>query len=114
VTRIEILSTHPDILKLGVCSTEPSMVDLIRGARDELQIIPYAVTMGANKTLLKIAMALTRGVKLTFIVNRNEELSEKVLFSLHSLKDNYTYSKIYMYSPDDRADPHAKIMVAER
>jgi cardiolipin synthase len=114
LTRVEILSTHPDILKLGVRSTEPSMLELIDDAKDELQILSYAITTGANKILSAIDEALSRGVKLTFVINSNEELSQRIIASLNSLKNKYKYSKIYKFNSNENADLHAKIMVADR
>ena len=114
MTRVEILSTHPDILKLGVRSTERSMLELIYGAKDELQIISYAITTGANKVLTAIGEALSRGVKLTFVINGNEELSQRIVASLNSLKDKYNHSKIYVFNSGENVDLHAKIMVADR
>jgi cardiolipin synthase len=114
LTRIEILSTHPDLLKLGLRSTEPSMLELINGAKDELQILSYAITAGANKIISSLDAALSRGVKLTFVINSNEELSEKIIASLKSLKSKYKYSKVYIFNSTDKADLHAKIMVADR
>ncbi|MDA8055079.1 MAG: hypothetical protein M0Z77_05435, partial [Thermoplasmatales archaeon] len=101
MTRVEILSTHPDILKLGVRSTEQSMLELIDDAKDELQILSYAITTGANKLLSAIDEALSRGVKLTFVINSNEELSQRIIASLNSLKNKYKYSKIYTFNSNE-------------
>lgn len=101
-------------MKLGVRSTEPSMLELINNAKDELQILSYAITSGANKILLAIEKALTRGVRLTFVLNSNEELSNKIINSLTSMKNAFEYSKIYLFDSSDMADLHAKIMVADR
>lgn len=114
LTRVEILSTHPEIMKLGIRSTEPSMLELINNAKEELQILSYAITSGANKILIAIEKALARGVKLTFILNRDEELSENILNSLKKMQNTFEYSKIYLFDPRDKADLHAKIMVADR
>jgi cardiolipin synthase len=114
LTRIEILSTYPDILKLGVRSTEPSMLEIINEANDELQILSYAITAGANNILEAIDEALRRGIKLTFIINSNENLSQEINDFLYSMKNKYNYCKIYLFNSSDSADLHAKILVADR
>ncbi|MEM0133679.1 MAG: phospholipase D-like domain-containing protein [Thermoplasmatales archaeon] len=114
MTRVEILSTHPDILKLGIRSTEPSMLELINNAKDELQILSYAITSGANKILLAIEKALSKGIKLTFVLNSNEQLNESVIHSLTKMKNTFEYSKTYLFDSNANADLHAKIMIADR
>ena len=114
MTRVEILSTHPDVMKLGIRSTEPSMLELISNAEDELQILSYAITSGANKILLAIEEALARGIKLTFVLNSNEEMSDRIIDSLTKMKNTFEYSKVYFFDSSVNADLHAKIMVADR
>ena len=114
MTKIEILSTHPDIMKLGLRATEPSMLELINNAKDEIQILSYAVTNGASEIFLALEKALLKGVKLNFVLNDLGELNEKVLTSLKSFKENFQYCKIYIFDSNGIQDLHAKIMVADR
>lgn len=114
MTTIEILSTNPDILKLGIRSTEPTMLDLINDARDEIQILSYAVTNGADKILHALERALSRGVKVNFVMNSKEEMDEGVAMSLRSLIQNYKYCKMYIFGYNGTQDLHAKIMVSDR
>lgn len=114
LTRIEILSTHPDILKLGIRSIESSMLELINEARDELQIVSYAITVGANKILSAIDKALARGVKLTFVINSSDVPDNGIFDSLISLKNKHKYCNIYLFNSGGKFDLHAKILVADR
>lgn len=93
---------------------ESSMLELINYAKDEIQIISYAITNGANNILSAIDEALGRGVRVTFVINSNEEMSKRINSSLYSLKNKYTYIKIRLFNSTEKADLHAKIMVADR
>ncbi len=99
---------------MGARSTESSMLELINKAKDEIQILSYAVTTGANKVLLAIDKALNRGVKFTFVINRSEEFGNEIIDSLNSLKGRNQSSKIYIFDPYGKVDLHAKIMVVDR
>lgn len=114
MTTIEIVSTNPDILKLGIRSTEPTMLDLINDAKDEIQILSYAVTNGAEKVLHALRSALSRGVKVNFVLNSEEEMDFGVVLSLRSLAKNYRHCKIYIFDSNGTQDLHAKIMVSDR
>lgn len=114
MTKIEILSTHPDIMKMGIRSTEPSMLDLINEAQDEIQILSYAITKGANRVIDALKKALARGVKVTFVLNGGDELSDNVRKALTYMKENFSYSNIYLFDSGSGIDLHAKIMVADR
>lgn len=114
MNRVEILSTHPDLMKLGVRSTESSMLELIEGSTDEIQILSYSVTDGAKRIMTSLEGALARGIRLTFILDRSDQTSGNVLSFLRSTSERYAHSNVYAYSWTEKSDLHAKIMVADR
>ena len=101
-------------MKLGARSMEGSLLELINEAKEEIQILSYSMTHGAERILKAIERALSRGVKLTMIINHVEALDNGILSTLKEMSQNYTHSKIYAFRWSEKSELHAKLLISDR
>jgi cardiolipin synthase len=81
----------------------------------EIQIAAYRITRGANGFLDLIADCLSRGVKVSIIVNRFEKQPRTIKERLLQLLSQFRHFCLFDFCPeDDREDLHAKLIVIDR
>lgn len=101
-------------MKLGARSMEGSLLELINEAKEEILILSYSMTHGAERILKAIEGALSRGVKLTMIINHIEALDDGILSTLKEMMENYTHCKIYAFRWSEKSELHAKLLISDR
>lgn len=114
MSSLNILTTDPKLMKIGGRSMELGMLDLINDSGDEIQILSYSITHGAERIMKALENALDRGVKLTFILNKEESVDHDIMMSLRNFSKVYRHAKIYTFSRTDRMDLHAKLLISDR
>ena len=111
MTRITIIASGPELVGGRVRSFDGVFVDLMRGARQELQFASYYM-MPQRLVFSELEAAVRRGVKTVIILNRfwgQSAVTKRFLCRL--LK----YKNLLLYSFEKSgSDLHAKVIVSDR
>ncbi|MCD9186332.1 MAG: phospholipase D family protein [Pyrinomonadaceae bacterium] len=110
---IRIVVTGVDWLGSGIGSIETSLEELIREAKEQIDITAYSVTSGADLLFKWINVALERGIKIRIIVNKPESQPAIIVNKLERLATKYKHFALY-YFIGKRSNLHAKMIIADR
>lgn len=121
--RVELVWSGPAALRSPLRSTEPALLELLNSARDSVYLVTFAAYR-VPAIAAAIAAALSRGVRVVFVLESDDSSAGKVDFDpLPYLGGAYTSSiEVYEWplskrSRDDRGHHgtlHAKFAVADR
>jgi cardiolipin synthase len=99
----------------GVGSVSTALEQLLERAENEVQIVVYELTGGAEEFLDLLTTRLARGIVVTMIVNRLDEKPTQVREGLEKLSRQFPQFHLFKFSPSNRSeDLHAKIIVRDR
>jgi len=99
----------------GIGSVQSAIEELLSIADEEILIAIYEISEGANDFLDKLRIALARGIRVTFIINRYFEKPVYIRKRLEALNDLFPYLEIRNFEPENTSDDlHAKLIVVDR
>ncbi|MEO0158739.1 MAG: phospholipase D-like domain-containing protein [candidate division WOR-3 bacterium] len=113
--KIHVLATGAVFLGPGVRSFEQAVLQSMREARREIQILAYLITAGAELFLDAIQDALSRHVTVTLVVNDLDALSGDVRRKLIGMERKFPECfHFYSFRRAAEGDMHAKLVIADR
>jgi phosphatidylserine/phosphatidylglycerophosphate/cardiolipin synthase-like enzyme len=99
----------------GIRSITSVIEEALPEAKDEIQIAAYKITRGANGFLDLLTDSLSRGIKVSLIVNRFESQSRGIRERLVQLVRQFRHFSLFDFCPKNIGeDLHAKIIVIDR
>jgi cardiolipin synthase len=112
-TGVEILATGERFIGKGFRAIEPSIEELIKSAKNEIQIATFLFKDTARPVLDLLRAAAERGVKLTIAVNQLKEQPKEIVQRLGELGREYPHVRIVDFVGVGGI-LHAKVLVADR
>lgn len=113
--KMRIVVTGTGWLGGGFGSIETSLESLLQTACEEILIVTYSITAGAEYFFERLEEALDRGVTVTVLINRYQNHPRKIRNLLEGLAREYPYFKLYDFCPPESdGDLHAKLVVIDR
>lgn len=113
--KVTIVVTGLAWMGRGIRSIDSTIEEILLSATDEIQIAAYVITSGAEGFVRLVANCLTRGVKVTFVVNRFGKQPKKMQNMIMDLLHQYPHFSLFQFSPKAKnEDLHAKIIVVDR
>ena len=99
----------------GVRSINSIIEEILPEANNEVQIVAYRITRGADDFLNMIASCLSRGVKVNLIINRFDCQPTDIKRRLLRFVKQFLHFGLFDFNPKDKAeDLHAKLIVLDR
>ena len=83
-------------------------------ARQDLHLLAYVMTSGALPLVKLIEDALSRGVKVTIVVNKSPDQDVGLRSELDALVQQFPHAGVRYYQDPDGSQLHAKVLVADR
>ena len=90
------------------------ILSLIKGAKDEIQVLAYILTPQASAFIAGLERAAARGVKITLIVNDLASLDEDIKRRLLELSSAFPHVRVVDFGGATGARLHAKAVVVDR
>jgi len=112
--NVSVLVTGLGWMRKGVRSIWSVTEDMVTNASDEIQIVIYLVTTGANDFLELLKRSLQRGIRVTFIVNSLSSQPESVREQLDRLARDSRNFFLLDFTEKEREALHAKVIVVDR
>ena len=98
----------------GLRGVMPVMQELVRNARNEIHILAYVITRQAMPLLQELEAALSRGVKVTLVVNVIQNQRVELEVELRRMTQPYPHAVVRYFDEEDGSQLHAKALVADR
>lgn len=99
----------------GIGSVESAIEDILHRAKEEIQVAAYQITEGGHPFLRLIEGSLSRGVRVTLIINKFRSQPLVVQKELDRLAVRFPHFTQIDFDPENRKqDLHAKIIVVDR
>ena len=98
----------------GLRGVMPVMQELVMSARQDLHLLAYVMTPGALQLVKLIEDALSRGVKLTLVVNKSPDQEIGLRSELDSLAQRFSHAAVQYFQDPEGSQLHAKVLVADR
>jgi cardiolipin synthase len=114
MNRVQILATGSDLVGDDIRGFEPVVEELIRDAREEIQMLAYILTPSAGAILSLLLEASERGVMVTVIVNRKDSQEQSVRTWLDKAGRSRPRINVLDFSDARGSQLHAKVIVADR
>lgn len=114
MNEVRFLATGQKFIKEGVRGTEPVIEELIKDAEKEIQILAYVISQHAKKMLELLENALSRGVRVTLVINNFQSQEREIRDRLSSLSREFEHMKVVSFEDQDGGELHAKVLVMDR
>lgn len=114
MNKINILATGHEFLKEGIRGTGPVIEELIEEAKNEIQMMAFVISPRAERILNLLEDALSRGIKMTLIINYLSEHEESVKQRFSLMRKKYPQLKIVDFQRPEGNQLHAKVLVVDR
>ena len=103
-----------DFLGQRVRGTGPAILEILNRSKDQIHILAYDITSNAVEFLNELELALTRGRKITLIVD-GKRIGERADLRSRFLewKSKFEYFTFVEFFRDDKM-LHAKVVIADR
>jgi cardiolipin synthase len=99
----------------GIGSVESAIEDMLYKAKEEIQVAAFQITEGSHPFLQIIESSLSRGIRVTLIINKFESQPLSIQKELQRLADLFPHFTQVDFDPKDgKQDLHAKIIVVDR
>lgn len=99
----------------GTGSIESAIEDMLLKAKEEIQVAAFQITEGCQPFLQLIEGSLSRGIRVTFIINKFESQPISIQKELNRLAILFPHFTQIDFDPKNRKqDLHAKIIVVDR
>jgi len=92
----------------------PVMQELVINARSEVHILAYVITRAATPLLQLLEQALSRGVRVTVVVNVIPGQPLEMSAELRRLASEFQHAKIRVFDDEEGSQLHAKVLIADR
>lgn len=113
--KVTIVVTGLAWMGRGIRSIDSTIEEMLSNATDEIQIAAYVVTSGAEDFVRLLSKCLTRGVRVTLVVNRFGQQPKKMQNMIMDLLHQFPHISLFEFSPNaTNEDLHAKIIVVDR
>jgi cardiolipin synthase len=113
--KVTVVVTGLAWMGRGIRSIDSTIEEMLSSATDEIQIAAYVVTSGAEGFVRLVSNCLTRGVKVTLVVNRFGKQPRKMQNMIMDLLHQFPHFSLFQFSPRAiNEDLHAKIIVVDR
>src|SRR5881396_3526422 len=81
----------------GLRGVMPVMQELVISARQELHLLAYVMTPGARDLVKLVEDALSRGVRLTVVVNKIPDQEVGLRLELDALAQRFSHATVRYY-----------------
>lgn len=113
--KVTIVVTGLSWMGHGIRSIESTIEEMLTNASDEIQIAAYMITKGGEDFIKLIKHCLSRGVKVTLIVNRFGKQPLEIQNLIAQLANLFPHFTLLEFNPkDENEDLHAKLIVVDR
>lgn len=109
---IEILGTGELFTGYGVRSIGVVIGELVRSAKNEIQVMAYLITSPDFIDLL--VEAAEKGIKITAIINSLSEQPVNIKNKLENATGRFPYFRVREFSAKNKGNLHAKVIVVDR
>jgi phosphatidylserine/phosphatidylglycerophosphate/cardiolipin synthase-like enzyme len=114
-TEVSVAATGTAWVGSGVGSVNTAIEQLLEKTENEIQIVVYDVTGGADEFLRLLRTLLARGVQCTMVVNRFTEKPAEIQEGLRKMSVRFPQFQLFSFDPpSELEDLHAKIIIRDR
>src|SRR5438309_2163074 len=114
MNRVQLLATGSNFVGQDIRGFEPVVEEVIRDAREEIQVLAYLFTSSAKTILSLLDRASERGVKVTLIVNRKDSQEPLIRAWLDRAARLRPKISVFDFSSAREGQLHAKVIIADR
>jgi phosphatidylserine/phosphatidylglycerophosphate/cardiolipin synthase-like enzyme len=115
VNTVTVVVTGLAWIGRGTRSIDSAIEEMLTDATDEIQAAAYMITKGAEDFIKLIGECLSRGVRVTLIVNRFRKQPQEIQHMIVQLARQHPHFKLLEFDPKDKnEDLHAKSIVVDR
>lgn len=113
--ELKVVATGSAWIGRGTGSVESAIEDILREAREEIQIAAFRITEGGVQFLKSIENCLEKGIRTTLIINRFGSQPPAVQNLLDDMTRRFPHFVQIDFRPKNKLeDLHAKIIVVDR
>jgi len=115
VNKVTIVVTGLAWMGRGIRSIDSTIEEMLTSASDEIQVAAYMITRGAEDFIQLIGHCLSRGVRVTLIVNRFRSQPNEIQTIIAQMARQFPHFNLLEFHPkDENEDLHAKLIVVDR
>jgi len=115
INKVTVVVTGLAWMGRGIRSIDSTIEEMLTNASDEIQVAAYMITKGAEGFIKLMSHCLSRGVRVTFIVNRFRNQPKEIQHVIVQLARQFPHFNLLEFDPkDENEDLHAKLMVVDR
>jgi cardiolipin synthase len=115
INKVTVVVTGLAWMGRGIRSIDSTIEEMLTHASDEIQVAAYMITKGAEDFIRLISQCLSRGVRVTFIVNRFRNQPKEIQSIIAQLRRRFPHFNLLEFHPkDENEDLHAKLIVVDR
>jgi phosphatidylserine/phosphatidylglycerophosphate/cardiolipin synthase-like enzyme len=112
---VKVVATGSAWIGQGVGSVESAIEDLLKEAQDEILVAAFQITEGAGQFLQMLRDCLSRGIRVTLLINRFDSQPRSVQETLRGFTEQFAHFTKVDFNPQSKfQDLHAKIIVVDR
>lgn len=112
---VKVVVTGSAWMGKGIGSIESAIEDMLHKAKEEIQVAAFQITEGCHPFLELIESSLSRGIRVTMIINKFESQPLAIQKELDKLAVRFPHFTQVDFDPKNRKqDLHAKIIVVDR
>lgn len=112
---VRVVVTGSTWMGKGIGSVESAIEDILHKAQEEIQVAAFQITEGCHPFLELIESSLSRGIRVTLIINKFESQPLSIQKELDRLAVRFPHFTQVDFDPKNRKqDLHAKIIVVDR
>lgn len=113
MTDIQILATGSKFIGEGVRGTGQVIEELIRQAKNEIQIMAYLFTE-SGKIIPLLEKSLQKGIKVTIVINDLGKQDAEIKKKISILGKEFSNLKVVNFLKEGGEQLHAKVVVVDR
>jgi cardiolipin synthase len=115
LNKVTIVVTGLAWMGRGIRSIDSTIEEMLTSASDEIQVAAYMITTGAGEFFQLITDRLSRGVRVTLILNRFRNQPMEIQTITAQLVRRFPHFNLLEFHPkDENEDLHAKLLVIDR
>lgn len=115
VNTVSVVVTGLAWMGRGTRSITSTIEEMLTSALDEIQVAAYMITRGAEDFIKLVDHCLSRGVRVTLIVNRFRKQPKEIQNIVVQLVRRFPHFNLLEFDPTDQSeDLHAKLIVVDR
>ena len=115
MSKIKVAVTGPELMIRGTRGFETLLEEIISSAQEEIILFAYLITDAALHITELLKEAIERGVKVSVVVNSDENIDESVKRHFKKIQQRYPHHfRMICFREKTGANLHAKVVIVDR